>query len=53
MLHFLYETGSLVWAKFLQLFLDLEHCLHFLIFVHLVEMRDDHDERKTKDVGKF
>lgn len=53
MLHFLDETGSLIWAKFLELFLDLEHCLHLLILVHLVKMSDDNYERKAEDVGKF
>ena len=51
--HFLHEARSLVWTKFLELFLDLQHCFHLLILVHLVEMRDDHNQRKSEDVGEF
>lgn len=51
--HFLDETRSLIWAKFLELLLDLEHCLHLLVFVHLVEMRDDDYQRKPEDVCQF
>lgn len=52
-LHFLDEAGSLVRAKFLELLFDLKDCLHLLILVHLVKMRDDHYQRKAEYVGQF